>query len=188
MNKKNSIITLLIIILLAISAFGGFLVGVWSKGTNRPSIQQQQTAGTTLKTYTSKNLGLSFEYPSSLGSASEENNAIVLPGDTSEPWMYQISADPTKFTTVQDWLNAQPKGSASAAGINPILSIGTDTVLVEEYVVVDYNGSKPIYGKLLSAYIVRDGKLIKVSINRQIKVDSMPVVDPDALSIITSLK
>jgi len=141
--------------------------------------------------YESKRLKFAVDYPAKLNVSEETGNTVSFRTSTEEPWMVSISAEKTSLASTQEWLNAQPKGSAASAGFETILWLGRSPdgkVIVAEYVVVDRDGNKPIYGKTLSAVLVQNGMLYKIKFRNQFKADEAPVIDPELLNIITSFR
>jgi hypothetical protein len=163
-------------------------VVIANDGNSQTAIVPKQTVEyPILKTYTSEKLGFSFQYPVSYY-LTELGNAVGLSGGESEMWEYNISANPTEFKTINDWLAAQPKGGAASGGVQPVLRIGDDAFLVDDYEIVDYNGNKPIYGKHLEAITVRDGKIFKIAIRSQLHPQDVSWITLEAMAIVVSLK
>jgi len=151
------------------------------------NIPNQTVEYPALKTYTSEKLGFSFQYPIGYY-LTELGNAVGLSGGESEMWEYNISSNPTQFKTINDWLSAQPKGGVASGGVQPVLRIGYDALLVDNYEIVDYNDNKPIYGKHLDAMAVRNGKIFKISIRSQLRPQEVSWITPEAMAIVASLK
>jgi len=150
--------------------------------------EQPQNNAQQLKKYINKQFGYSFEYPKTFTSIQEQNNSVTLAANESDHWAYDVSVSTSSFKSTQEWLDAQPKGSATSAGYEPVLQIGDDFILVSEYVVIDYNGKKPIYGKHLLVIAVRDGKLFKISISGNMQSEDTPFLSQDDMGIISSFQ
>jgi hypothetical protein len=158
-----------------------------SNTNNQTAAVSNPVDGSAFKTYTSKKFGFSFEYPNGYY-VTELGNEVGLSGGPSEMWDYNISAEQTKFKTINDWLTAQPKGGETSSGIGQVLRIDDDTLLVNVFEIVDYNGNKPIYGKHLDAVTVKDGKIFTVAIRSQQQPQAVPWITKEALAIIASIR
>lgn len=188
-NIKKILLVCLALLLLCSAFAAGYFWKAHSKAIVSINTEEQsQNDGQQMKTYVSKKLGLSFKYPKSYTSIHEQDNHVTLSADESDHWAYELSVTTTSFNTTQEWLDAQPKGSATSTGYEPVLRIGDNIILASVYVVVDYNGNKPIYGKYLAAITIQNGILLEMSISGQLQPEDVPFIIHDAIAIVLSLQ
>jgi hypothetical protein len=105
-----------------------------------------------ISAYVDHDLGYSIESsPRGYRANRVSPNSVTFSDKDGGPWAYSVRKEPTTFTSSEEWLAAQPKGSATTVGFEPILQIGKDTLFVAEYVIVDSDGrgGNLAYGKLL---------------------------------------
>lgn len=143
------------------------------------------------RVYLNDRLGFSVEYPSSLSLIEESDNAVSFNHSSDEPWGFGIRVEPTSFVSTKEWLNAQPKASASSAGYEPILFLNSSdhgTLVVAEYLIVDHDGETPIYGKVMQGVQVGNGKLYKILYKNQYRLDQIPEMPSDIAALMSSFR
>jgi hypothetical protein len=143
------------------------------------------------KLYSTNQLHFSIRYPAYLDDIQEEEGRVVF-RMKNDPGLsgFGVTTEKVPFNTTQDWLNAQPKGSASSAGYEAQLLLGgeSDTALVSEYVVVDSDMGKPIYGKIIEGLHVENGTLYKILFRNQFHIDQIPRISAKMMDVISSFR
>jgi hypothetical protein len=132
------------------------------------------------RVYTDDALHFSMEVPPRITDIEKMGQGIVFGESPDGPWIIGVSAELTPYDTTEDWLNAQPKVSASSRGYELIRWIGAQTdgkVLVAEYVGPGLDGST--YGKRLFMMTVKNGSLYTMYIDTWNEADAVLTVDPD---------
>jgi len=132
-----------------------------------------------------------MDYPVAFSSIDEQANTTTFKAGSDEPWGFVVSVQKTEYATTQDWLNAQPKGGTAAPGYQPVLWVDaapTGKLVVAQYIHVDSEGNRPIYGKNLGMVYVQNGSLYTLSYKNELRASDVPVLDFDTLSVINSFQ
>ncbi|MBP7005900.1 hypothetical protein KBB27_02135 [Patescibacteria group bacterium] len=182
-SQKILLPVVAVILLVATFAFGKYFA--------RPS----RVIVETQKTYTNTTLNVSLIYPSTYDdvSSSRESSGFIGFGikGVQDLSGFGVTVTSTSFATTADWINAQPKGSPSRPGFEPVLWLDdapNGKAILAEYIVVDQDGKKPIYGRVLSGVLVRNGKLFKVTFRNQSLATGAPTIPADMMSVFESLQ
>lgn len=186
-NNSQKIVIPIGIAVLVISAFVGgvfFAKPPLLTGTN-PANQNDVA---TTKSYTNQQLHFTLQYPASFDDVEESPSKVTFrPKGAEDLTGFGVLMEKTSYSTTQDWLKAQPKGSASSAGYQPVFWIGGPSLgklIVAEYIVVDQNGRQPIYGKTLSMVVVQNGMLYKIPVGHDFPTNETPAIGSDMIGII----
>jgi hypothetical protein len=169
--------------------FGINIEKIW----NRASIIDQSQSPNDLivsemKIYKSEALNFSIKYPSVYKSIQEDSNSVTFRVNPEDMWGFSVTTEKVSYDSTKDWFEAQPKGNAEKAGFEAVLWSSDNLVFVEEYVVVDQDGSRPIYGKILYAAFVSDGRLYKIQGQHDTILNAVPSMDAEMLSVVSSFQ
>lgn len=181
--RKTSFVLISFVLIVA-----AFLYGQQTK------VAPQSTPGST-KIYTNTYLGVSLTYPAIYDNISspEESSGNIRFGtkDAQDLSGFSVTVTSTSFTTTADWINAQPKGGPSRPGFEPVLWMDdapTGKALIAEYVIVDQDGKKPIYGRILSGIFVRNEKLFKITFHNQSLATGAPTIPEEMVRVFASIQ
>lgn len=186
-NYKKLFISFVAICILALAIIGGIL---YDKRMQPSTVVcDNQDA----KTYTNQQLGFSLEYPLIYNDIQESAGKVIFGiKDSQDLSEFGVVVENTTYKSTSEWLEAQPKGSALSSGYEGILLTGissnSNAAVVAEYLVVDHDGNTPIYGKVVSAVHVENGKLYKISEHNQFPNDAVPEISSETLKIIASFQ
>jgi hypothetical protein len=182
MNKNLRVVLTFagVVLIAAASAVAGSYFG-------SPTKDSAESETRVTAAYISPQLHFSIEYPAALDEIDEYPGKVIFRIKNADDLSgFGVLVTNVPFSSTQDWLDAQPRGSASAAGYQPVLWMN-ETAVVAEYLVVDYDGDRPIYAKRMSAAVVSGGKLYKVEYNNQFPESWVPNVPVDMMNVFTSL-
>lgn len=184
-NASQKILLSLVVVILLVIAFA------LGRYFTRPS----QVIPEMQKTYTNAALNVSLIYPSMYNDVSSSRESLGFIGfgikDAQDLSGFGVSVTSTSFTTTADWINAQPKGSPSRPGFEPVLWLDdapNGKAILAEYIVVDQDGKKPIYGRVLSGVLVQNKKLFKVTFPNQSLATGAPTIPADMMRVFESLQ
>lgn len=141
-------------------------------------------------TYGNPALGFRVNYPQVYATLVSENPTGVSFGSDGGPWVYAVSVTPTVAVDTQAWMESQPEGNRSRAGIRVMsrLDRDPDFVVYSEYVVVDQDGSKPVYGEIIKASYVTHGRLFTIQSRDSQSPDKSPTPSADFLEMVGSFR
>ena len=189
----NRTITLWILIA-AIAVCSSLQLALVLHQRSAPSASSQgQYQNQKTKLYTNPQLHFSLEYPEEYSIIETQDDAVTFKTAEEEPWGFSVQTEAVPYPTTKSWLAAQAKGSSSSPGYETALWLNAGgsqngMALVSEYVVVDQDGKKPIYGKKLQAVHVEDGMRYTISYRNDLLPAEIPSVDSDMMRIFTSFQ
>lgn len=140
--------------------------------------------------YVNKDLGFSLTLPAWVDDVRLPRPGSVTFTVKDESWMagFVIEVENTGFQSTADWLAAQPKGSATSTGVDPVLWIGSEKVVLSDYVVVDQDDDRLIYGKYTQLVVANRGRLYRFRFGHQGGVSDPLKIEDDILTAVQSLK
>lgn len=181
MNTRLNKIIIAIFVVIAIFGigFGGYRYGM--------NIAKQVPNQEATALYENKQLGFSLQYPIELNDIQGSSSGVVFRIKDDEGLSgFGVTVENVAYQTTQDWIKGQPKGSALSAGFEPIAWVSSQVLLVAEYIKVDQDGSRPIYGKILRGITVENGKLYKISNPGQFRAEDVPMLDNGMIDVMNS--
>jgi hypothetical protein len=171
MKKEEAVLSIAGILFLLIAAFAGgmYFCSVSDQESASPPVPAETQEAET-KLYTNERLRFSIEYSPELNDIQEIGNKVVFHIKGENRSGFGVLTERVPFNTTEEWLDAQPRGSLTSLGIEENLWLdryagGIGTALISQYVVVDYDGDGPIYGKGLYAVRVNNGILYKIPLS-----------------------
>lgn len=148
------------------------------------------SAGEHFSVYTNKNFDFSLLYPETLTDIKVEGNQVSFGiKDSGSMDLFAVNVTPTNFSSTIEWLTSQPIGNETTAGVVTLAKVNelNGTYLIDNYIQVDSDNGKPIYGQMVSGVMVKNGKLYEVFYHNQFPASSIFTIDPIMTQVIASI-
>lgn len=161
----------------------------------KPIVLDEETGGQKIKAYSNEKLNFSLKYPEDLSVIEEDADSVTFKNPATELWGFGVITEKVPYRSTREWIASQTKGSAKNAGYESVLWLDEDrsniengVLLVSEYVEVDANQGRPIFGKIFYGTYVKDGVLYKIKYRNEFTASQAPSVDSEMIGILSSFQ
>lgn len=141
--------------------------------------------------YENKELFFTMIYPEYINEITQNKEGISFAvADSPDQWSggFGVRITPTSFSSIDEWIAAQPIGSGSAPGIKVLAKLGgNNSYAISNFEHVDSDGEKLIYGQKITGVMVMNGNLYELAYLNQFPANETPSIDPLFAQVIASM-